>query len=61
MNTFESQKRDMTGENDYTNESHEDYLPFDKTIPKGMKKLEVHRLSSIQEEMMHNQDESNKD
>ena len=51
----------MTGENEYTNESHEDNLPFDKTIPKGMKKLEVHRLSSIQEEMMQIQDESNKD
>lgn len=53
MNTFDSGKRDLTAENDYTNESpREDLLPFDKTIPKGMKKLEVHRLSSIQEELM---------
>lgn len=51
----------MTAENDYTNESHDDNLPFDKTIPKGVKKLEVQRLAAIQEEMMQIQDESNKD
>lgn len=55
LNTFDSNKRDITGENEFTNESHEIIdLPFDRSIPKGagLKKLEVHRLSSIQEEMM---------